>query len=120
MHKIPLSVAKAGMLLAEPVCRASGMVVVGQGCELNEFLLSRLKEMGIDSVVVVSTEIGCQAPCQCIWSDRAARLDHLFRKHSGDAWMEEVKSHLKNYFLLRSSIGETRPSENAETADKGA
>ncbi|EMG38723.1 hypothetical protein PCS_00354 [Desulfocurvibacter africanus PCS] len=120
MHKIPLSVAKAGMLLAEPVCRASGMVVVGQGCELNEFLLSRLKEMGIDSVIVVSTEIGCQAPRQCIWSDRAARLDHLFRKHSDDAWMEEVKNHLKNYFLLRSSISESRPQESAETADKGA
>jgi hypothetical protein len=119
MQKIPLSVARSGMLLAEPVCRASGMIVVGQGCELNEFLLSRLKEMGIDSVVVVSTEIVRQVPGQFIWNDRAARLDHLFRKHSGDAWMEEIKSHLKNYFLLRSSIGATRPSEGAETADKG-
>lgn len=96
------------------------MMIVGQGCALSEPLLSRLKDMGIDSIAVVSSTMGISPSGQSLWKDRADGLDHLFRKHTGNAWMEKVKNHLKNYFLLRSAHVEAQPSECAEAADKGA
>lgn len=95
------------------------MMIVGQGCELSESLLSRLKDMGIDSIAVVAATMSESPSGQSIWKDRADRLDHLFRKHSGDVWMEKVKDHMRSYFLLHSAHGGTQPSECAEAADKG-
>lgn len=105
MQKIPLSLAKPGMLLAEPVCKTSGLTIVGQGCELTEPLLAKLRDMGVDSLVIEKTELMAPGDIHqghSVWSDRAARLDHLFRKHVDDAWMEHVKEGLRRYFLLRA------------------
>lgn len=108
MQKIPVSLAKPGMLLAEPVCKASGMIVVAKGCALTDSLLDRLKTMDIDWLMVESAEAPEQGSGSSVWSERAARLDHLFRKHAGDAWMDEMKESLRSYFLMRHAACEAR------------
>ncbi len=95
------------------------MLIVGQGCVLSDTLLARLKDMDIDSVAVVSATISGAPTGHSPWKDRAERLDHLFRKHVGDVWMEEVKDHVRSYFLLRGTLGGMQPSDCDEAADKG-
>lgn len=133
MQKIPISLARAGMLLAEPVSKVSGLIIVGKGCELSETLLDKLKAMGIESLVVVSaqpaeqdaeqttrsTRPTGQGSVQTAWSRRAARLDRLFRKHAGDAWMEEVKGSLRSYFLLRDAA-EAKAIRRPEVVEEDA
>ena len=52
MQKIPLSLAKAGFVLAKPVLRDNGMVLVAEGTELTEALLARLASMEVASLTV--------------------------------------------------------------------
>ncbi len=120
MQKIPLSLARPGMLLAEPVCNVSGMIVIGKGRELSDSLLARLKTMEVGWVLVESAEIPEQGSESSVWSERAARLDHLFRRHAGDAWMDEVKDSLKSYFLMRHAASAARqPAQGQAPASAG-
>ncbi len=117
MQKIPLSLARPGMLLAEPICSASGMIIIGKGRELSDSLLARLRTMEVGWVLVESVEIPEQGSESSVWSERAARLDHLFRRHAGDAWMDEMKDSLKSYFLMRHAASAARqPARGQESA----
>jgi hypothetical protein len=99
MQKIPLTLAKPGMKLAQPITKANGMPIVGSGVELSEALISRLEGMGIEKICVVGDAVAtCQSP-----SERALRLDHLFRRLEGDGFMATVKAHLREYFTIRAA-----------------
>ncbi|MEK6591399.1 MAG: hypothetical protein AABZ11_12065, partial [Nitrospinota bacterium] len=52
MQKIPLSLAKPGMKLAKAVLNENGLILCGEGTELNEMLISRLAGMDIQRVTV--------------------------------------------------------------------
>lgn len=105
MQKIPLNLAKPGMKLAKPVLRDNGLVLVAENTELTESLLERLERMDIAMLTVQGNpvDLGGDGDGTNPYSARAARLDHLFRKHTQDAWMEKIKAHLKNYFLLKAA-----------------
>ena len=99
MHKIPISLAKSGMKLAKPITKANGMPIIAAGVELSEALIARLDGMGIDKVCVIGDDVSAnQNP-----SERVARLDHLFRRLEGEAWMGEVKGYLREYFTIRAA-----------------
>jgi len=99
MQKIPLSLAQPGMKLAKAITKANGMPIVGAGVELTEALLDRLDGMGIDRVFIVGDAVAaCQSP-----SERALRLDHLFRRLGDDAFMVKVKAYLREYFTLKAA-----------------
>lgn len=119
MQKIPLALARPGMLLAQPVSTATGMTIIGRGCEITEPLLARLKAMDIDWLLVEEIEASHQDAGHSIWSARAARLDHLFRKHADDAWMAEVKESLRCYFLLRHAASAACPPAEGQEPARG-
>ena len=52
MQKIPLEKAAEGMILAKPIVRGNGVVLIGEGTELNKQLLERLKCLDITKVTV--------------------------------------------------------------------
>ena len=102
MQKIPLNLAKAGYVLAKPVARNDGAVVVAQGTEITESLLDKLDMMGIESVVVEGEPVHMDGVSSGTNYDvRLSRLDHLFRGHAADPWMQQVKALLVNYFKMK-------------------
>ncbi|MFW5722502.1 MAG: hypothetical protein ACOCVU_07365 [Desulfohalobiaceae bacterium] len=97
MAKVPLGMARPGMVLAKPVFRGdSGMVLVAEGTELTPGILATLERMEVGSLVVKGEVEGL--PGSISVTERLQRLDHLFRSHEDDPWMEQVKGFLKAHF----------------------
>ncbi len=96
------------MVLAKPVTKDKGMVLVAQGTELTQGILRRLEDMGVQQVVVEGSPVaedqggaGLQKKLQ--------RLDAMFRRHTQDTWMMEVKAFLQEYYRL--SLSEQGPGQ---------
>ncbi len=104
MQKIPLTLARPGMVLAKAVSRADGIAVAAQGTELSQTLLDRFETMGVDAVVVEGNPVDLEgAAGDMSFEKRAERLDHLFRRHAGDKWMGQIKRLLYDYFKLKAA-----------------
>ncbi|MEF3697100.1 hypothetical protein [Desulfolutivibrio sp.] len=104
MQKLPLSLVRPGMVLAKAVARADGIAVAAQGTELSQAHLDRFDTMGVDAVVVEGNPVDLEgAAGDMSYEKRAERLDHLFRKHAGDKWMQQIKKLLYDYFKLRAA-----------------
>jgi hypothetical protein len=58
MQKIALEKAAEGMVLAKPIVRENGLVLMGEGTELNEQLIERLKGLDITKVTVKGRPLG--------------------------------------------------------------
>ncbi|MGE4296871.1 MAG: hypothetical protein AB7E47_02485 [Desulfovibrionaceae bacterium] len=107
MQKIPLNLAAAGMVLAKPVMRDNGTVLVAEGTELTDNLLFRLENMHVDNVVVEGSPVAMGdsegIASGADWGKRLERLDHLFRHHGGDPYMAAVKAWLHEYFAVKAA-----------------
>jgi hypothetical protein len=112
MQKIPLSLAEPGMILAKPVLREGGLVLVAEGTELSEALLGRLKSMEIEAVTVEGAPVNLDGPGgDASAVARLARLDHLFRRLAVDPFMARVKEALHQYFQLKAASGRGAPKD---------
>ena len=58
MQKIPLKKAAEGMILAKPIARENGLVLIREGTKLNEQLIERLKGLDITTVTVKGSPLG--------------------------------------------------------------
>lgn len=114
MQKIPVRLAKPGMILAKPLLRDNGLVLVGEGTEISESLLSRIVSLNIETVVVKGTPLDLDGlGGSSAYAKRAERLDHLFRKFRADPFMIKLKDRLKEYFQVKAAA-----EEAAEAAAK--
>lgn len=89
MRKVALDAAEEGMVLARPVTRDNGMVLVAAGTVVTPALVDRLRRMGIAQLVVEGEDPG-RPPVDA--AARLARLEHLFRGFAGDPFMTKVKA----------------------------
>ena len=104
MQKIPLSLAKGGMVLAKPVLKENGLVLVAEGTELTDSLLERLERMGVENLVVQGNPVDLDGVAGGTEYNRiAGRLDHLFRKFKADPWMNDFKERLRSYFQVKAA-----------------
>jgi hypothetical protein len=109
MQKIPINLAAPGMKLAKPVTKEGGMTIMAEGMELTESLISRLEAMKIERITVQGhpVEMG-GAGAGTRWGERRDRLDHLFRRYSGDKWMTRVKERMRQYFQIKAAAQEAK------------
>jgi hypothetical protein len=104
MQKIPLNLARSGMVLAKPVTRADGIAVAAAGSEISQGLLDRLDTMGVTHLVVKGQPVKLDGPTGSTSFDkRLERLDFLFRKHTGNAWMGQIHRLMDHYFRIRAA-----------------
>lgn len=109
MQKIPLSLAKPGMILAKAVARDNGMVIVGEGAALTPALLDRLDSLCIEAIVVEGNPVGDGgAAAGTAAAARLERLDHLFRRQMQDPFMARVKTELQRYFTVKAAAEAAR------------
>ncbi|WP_457570408.1 hypothetical protein [Desulfovulcanus sp.] len=104
MQKIPINLAQPGMILEKPVLRPNGLVIVGEGAELNENLIKRLQDMGIKDLVVQGEPLDLEGMVgSTSYAKRIERLDYLFRNFNEDSWMKKVKAFLKSYYERKAA-----------------
>jgi hypothetical protein len=103
MQKIPLNLAAPSMVLAKPVQREDGMVLLAEGTELSDALIARLKSMRVEHIVVEGTPVDLEG-LSFTPTKTPEDLDRLFRKHTDNPFMMKLKSHLAEYFRQRAAL----------------
>jgi hypothetical protein len=92
MVKISVSKLEAGMKLARPVAAKSGMVMLGEGTELNATWIERIQDMGITNVFVEGP------PVQTIPREEAMEnLNERFSRVEGKPHMSAIKKIVKEH-----------------------
>ena len=125
MQKIPLNLARPGMVLAKPVTRSDGIAVAAAGSELTESLLGRFDSMGVTHLVVEGEPVRMDGPAgSSSFDKRLERLDFLFRKFPEDAWMGQIRRLLDHYFRMKAAastaMAEAARAAQAAHADQAA
>lgn len=104
------------MILAKPVTRDTGMVLIAAGTVLTESLIMRLENMGIEQIVVEGTPVdmgdGSGSEAQ---KKKLEHLDHLFRHFADDKYMQKIKAMVRAHYLGASV---PRPAHQAQPGDK--
>ncbi|EHJ49285.1 hypothetical protein DFW101_3286 [Solidesulfovibrio carbinoliphilus subsp. oakridgensis] len=104
MQKIPLNLARPGMVLAKPVARSDGIAVAAAGSELSENLLARFEAMGVSHLVVEGEPVALDGPAgSSSFDKRLERLEYLFRRFPDDKWMGQIRRLLDHYFRMKAA-----------------
>lgn len=120
MQRIPLSLAAPEMVLAKPVQREDGMVLLAQGTELSTTLITRLDSMGVEHIVVEGNPVDMDGLLAMSTRTRDD-LDRLFRKHTDNEFMMKLKAHLVEYFQLKAAAQAANAAQAGnEQDDEGA
>jgi len=105
MQKIPLQLAKPEMVLAKPVTRENGMVLVAAGTVLTAGLIAKLDNMGVDLLVVEGETLEMGGACsEEVLVKKRERLEHLFRNFEGDRYMGQVKQMIMDYYARQCAL----------------
>ncbi len=98
------------------------MTIMAEGMELTESLISRLEAMNIERITVQGHPVDMGgAGAGTRWGERRDRLDHLFRRYSGDRWMTRVKERMRQYFQIKAAAQEAKMKavKQADAAGEG-
>lgn len=106
MQKIPLMLAKSGMVLARDVFRGNspmGIPICGKGTVLTDSLVARLDNMDVQSIYVEGHPVWEEGGQSL--DEMLADLDRRFSKVRSNPHMEKLYDIYKNY-LTRSMGGD--------------
>ena len=92
MPKIPVEQLKAGMKLARPLMNSSGMVLMAEGTELTESRISKIENMGVDSVFID----GPSRPAKPK-EDLLDALERRFARTAGNPQMSLIKKAVREH-----------------------
>lgn len=95
MQKIPLSMAREGMVLAKPVVRENGVVLMGEGTQLSAQLIERLAGLEIPKIVVKGRPIDTGAAEKTL-SELLEDVEARFSTVSGDKFCAQIKEIVRN------------------------
>jgi len=108
MQNIPISLAKAGMVLAKEIknsADASAMTICGKGIKLTEPLIDRLQRMGIQSLVVEGHPVHVEGEASL--EEMLTALDRRFSSVEDDPLMMKIKD------IYRKQIQRAREEPDA-------
>lgn len=106
MQKIPLMVAKVGMVLARDVFRtesANGIPICGKDTELTDSLIVRLENLNIQSVYVEGHPVWTEGDLSL--EETLRDLDNRFEKVRQDPLMAKIYDIYAEH--LKRSMGES-------------
>lgn len=112
MQKIPLKRAQPGMILATPVHRDDGLVLVGPGAELTESILNRLMLSGIPTITVQGHPVPDEAGGD--YNSLLDALDPMFRNWQGDRFMSALQNLMRSYFQAKQAEAEAQNAAEAQ------
>ena len=105
MQKIPVDKAEEGMVLAKPVAKENGVVLMGEGTELNDRIIERLRDIDIKTVVVKGHPLDTGKPEETL-EQLYEKLDERFSTVASDKLCSEVKELIKKDIKRRKEENE--------------
>jgi hypothetical protein len=105
MQKIPVSKVVGGMVLARPVTRESGVVLMGEGTELTELLIEKLRDLEIANVYVKGRPLDLGGEDVSL-EQLLNELDERFSITPGDKLSLQIKELVKQDIIRRRSPDE--------------
>jgi len=115
LQKIPLNLARPGMVLEKPLLRDNGQVLLGPGTKLTDSTLQRLERMEVQWVTVQGNPVKIEGQGQGSYHDRIKALDSLFRQHQEDPWMMKIKKFFRGYFKRKAMQEGSAPGPDSDT-----
>lgn len=109
MQKIPLQAARPDMILAKPVTRENGMVLVAAGTVLTDGLIARLENMDVAAIVVEGNPVDLDGSGGQAVAKKMERLDRLFRNFQDDPYMLRIKKTIAEYYQQQGAFGSAGP-----------
>ena len=103
MQKIPLNLAKPGMRLAKAVLNEKGLVLCGEGVELNDALISRLSNLNINNITVEGHPVDTGAEEKPL-DEQLQDLEKRFEKVKSDPLMKMIKSIFEKQIRLKKTV----------------
>lgn len=97
MPKIPVSKLEPGMKLAKPVMAKNGMVMLGEGTELNDTWIERIQDMEIASIFIDGPPVQT-VPKEQALADLEARFAMVANKPYMNAIKKIVKEHIEGLY----------------------
>jgi hypothetical protein len=102
MQNIPITLAKAGMVLAKDIKGSddpAAMTICGKGVKLTDSLLDRLRQMGIQSLTVDGHPVTTEGEASL--EEMLAALDKRFIRVMDDPLMMKIRE-LYRQHIVRS------------------
>ena len=103
MQKIPLNLAKPGMRLAKTVLNEKGLVLCGEGVELNDALISRLSNLNINKITVEGHPVDTGVEEKPL-EEQIQDLEKRFEKVKSDPLMKMIKSIFEKQIRLKKTV----------------
>lgn len=99
MRLIALSEAQAGDVIAEPVMKDRGMVILPKGALLSDKVIDRLRNMNVSEVVVEGDDPN--APPPKTYEELVDELEDRFSEHESDPTMMAIKEKVLEHLDAR-------------------
>ncbi len=98
MQRVPLNLVKPGMVLAKPIMNEQGMPLCGEGTELSDVLIERLKRMNITTVALKGhpVDLGDDVKTR---EEQVAEMKARFGHVAGDPLMERIMNSIEAAIL---------------------
>jgi hypothetical protein len=112
MQKIPLNLAAAGMVLARDIFKndsPTGMPICGKGTELSGALISRLQQMGVQSLYVEGHPVWQEGDCGL--TEQLADLEKRFSKTLDNRYNRSLLEIYRNQITAAMGDNGGRPEE---------
>jgi len=91
MQRIPLEQAGEKMMLAKPVVNDNGVTLIREGTELTRLLIERLKNLGIQEIVVQGRPLKMEGEVDKPLSVLEKELEDRFRPTRSNPLMRQIK-----------------------------
>jgi len=113
VQRIPIKLAKEGMVLAKDAVTPEGQVLCGVDTSLNEELIARLKRQGVLVISVQGHPV--RMPGELSLSEKLKELDKRFSKVQNDPVLRALKHLLGEHLVV-----EEKGAEFLEKLKKGS
>jgi hypothetical protein len=98
LAKLAAERLEPGMVLAKPVMNKSGMIMLGEGMELNDSLIEKIHDMGIESVHVQGMSQP-DVPMEALLAALDARFSHVEKDHLMAIIKRLMKEHIEGLYV---------------------
>ena len=98
MAKLSTERLEPGMVLARPVMNKSGMIMLGEGTELTDNLIEKIRDMGIESVHVQGMSQP-DVPLEALLAALDARFSHVEKDHLMAMIKRLMKEHIEGLYV---------------------
>ena len=98
MAKLAAERLEPGMVLARPVMNKSGMIMLGEGTELTDNLIEKIRDMGIESVHVQGMSQP-DVPLEALLAALDARFARVEKDHLMAMIKRLMKEHIEGLYV---------------------